>query len=169
MLAGVRAAHRQARHNVYAYALREGSRTRYSDDGEPSGTGGLPVLGVLQHAEVANCIIVVTRYFGGVLLGTGGLVRAYTAAAKAALEGAQLQTVRPCVRLSLSLPYPLYEPARRVLEEAGARLGEPVFEGEVRLEAVLPAGGEEALMQKLAEVSAGRAAPEVSEVFYAPF
>ena len=76
----VRAANRTARHNVYAYRLREGNRERYSDDGEPAKTAGTPALEVLQHSGLTDLIVVVTRYFGGVLLGTGGLVRAYTTA-----------------------------------------------------------------------------------------
>ena len=76
----MRAANRTARHNVYAYRLREGNRERYSDDGEPAKTAGTPALEVLQHSGLTDLIVVVTRYFGGVLLGTGGLVRAYTTA-----------------------------------------------------------------------------------------
>ena len=86
-LASVRAQHRTARHNVYAYVLREGGRMRYSDDGEPAKTAGLPVLESIQHAGLTDCVVVVTRYFGGILLGTGGLVRAYTAAASAGQIG----------------------------------------------------------------------------------
>ena len=85
VLNGVRAGNRTARHNVYAYVLREGNRTRYSDDGEPAKTAGLPVLEAIRHAGLTDCVVVVTRYFGGILLGTGGLVRAYTQAAKLAL------------------------------------------------------------------------------------
>ena len=88
VLNGVRAGNRTARHNVYAYVLREGNRTRYSDDGEPAKTAGLPVLEAIRHAGLTDCVVVVTRYFGGILLGTGGLVRAYTQAAKLALEAA---------------------------------------------------------------------------------
>lgn len=169
LLARVKAAHRQARHNVYAYLLRTGARQRYSDDGEPSGTGGLPVLSVLEHAGLSDAVIVVTRYFGGVLLGTGGLVRAYTAAAQAALAAASIVTVTPCVRLNMALPYPQYEPVRRALLEAGADIAEPLFTDEVALSATLPAGRAEALMRVLSEVSAGRVTPSVSEPFYAPF
>ena len=93
----VRAANRTARHNVYAYRLREGSRERYSDDGEPAKTAGTPALEVLQHSGLTDLIVVVTRYFGGVLLGTGGLVRAYTTATARALEAAEVVTVRSVV------------------------------------------------------------------------
>ena len=87
VLNAVRAANRTARHNVYAYVLQNG-RTRYSDDGEPAKTAGTPVLETIGHAGVSDVIVVVTRYFGGILLGTGGLVRAYTAAAGGALQNA---------------------------------------------------------------------------------
>ena len=88
MLEHVRAANRTARHTVYAYVLRQGGRTRYSDDGEPAKTAGTPVLEAIGHAGLSDVIVVVTRYFGGILLGTGGLVRAYTAAASGALAAA---------------------------------------------------------------------------------
>lgn len=89
-LEAVRAKHKTAAHNVYAYVLREGARMRYSDDGEPQKTSGLPTLEAIRHAGVVDCIIVTTRYFGGTLLGTGGLVRAYGgAAALAPAEGAR--------------------------------------------------------------------------------
>ena len=90
----VRAANRTARHNVYAYRLREGNRERYSDDGEPAKTAGTPALEVLQHSGLTDLVVVITRYFGGVLLGTGGLVRAYTTATARALEAADRVTLR---------------------------------------------------------------------------
>ena len=80
-IAAIRSKHWDAKHNVYAYRLREGHISRYSDDGEPSGTAGIPVLSVLQKGDLTDCVIVVTRYFGGILLGGGGLVRAYSHAA----------------------------------------------------------------------------------------
>ncbi len=88
-IASIRSRHWDARHNVYAYSLREGNLRRYSDDGEPSGTAGMPVLDVLQKSGVTDVCVVVTRYFGGVLLGTGGLVRAYSQAARLGLNAAQ--------------------------------------------------------------------------------
>ena len=84
-ISSIRSKHWDARHNVYAYSLREGNIKRYSDDGEPSGTAGMPVLDVITKNEVYDVCVVVTRYFGGVLLGTGGLVRAYSQGAKLAL------------------------------------------------------------------------------------
>ena len=104
----VRAANRTARHNVYAYRLREGSRERYSDDGEPQKTAGLPTLEVIQHAGLTDVIAVVTRYFGGVLLGTGGLVRAYTQATQAGIEAAELVVVSRCVDIEVRAAYGKY-------------------------------------------------------------
>lgn len=167
-LASVRAQHRTARHNVYAYVLREGSRLRYSDDGEPAKTAGLPVLESIQHAGLTDCVVVVTRYFGGILLGTGGLVRAYTESASAALAAAQVVTVRACVRLTVEVDYALYERAAQLLQAAGAKLDDPVFTDRVALSALLPAGAELPLLPAFAELSRGAAQPQVSAPFYAP-
>ena len=102
----VRAANRTARHNVYAYRLREGNRERYSDDGEPAKTAGTPALEVLQHSGLTDLVVVITRYFGGVLLGTGGLVRAYTTATARALEAAEVVTAIPanCWKNAFGMP-----------------------------------------------------------------
>ena len=102
----VRAANRTARHNVYAYRLREGNRERYSDDGEPAKTAGTPVLETIGHAGVADVIVVVTRYFGGILLGSGGLIRAYSTGASIAVKAAQGADIVPCQRYLVTLEYP---------------------------------------------------------------
>lgn len=167
VLNAVRAANRTARHNVYAYVLQNG-RTRYSDDGEPAKTAGTPVLETIGHAGVADVIVVVTRYFGGILLGTGGLVRAYTESASAALAAAQVVTVRACVRLTVEVDYALYERAAQLLQAAGAKLDDPVFTDRVALSALLPAGAELPLLPAFAELSRGAAQPQVSAPFYAP-
>ena len=108
-LDGVRSANPMARHNVYAYVLREGNRTRYSDDGEPPRTSGLPTLSVIEHAGLKDVICVTTRYFGGTLLGTGGLVRAYTKAAQDAFAAARLVEFAECVDIMVSVSYAHYE------------------------------------------------------------
>ena len=107
----VRQANRTARHNVYAYRLRADHRERYSDDGEPAKTAGTPALEVLQHSGLTDLIVVITRYFGGVLLGTGGLVRAYTTATSRALANAEVVTVRSVIELCVELDYSLYDRA----------------------------------------------------------
>ena len=101
----VRKANRKARHNVYAYILRENHMTRYSDDGEPQGTAGVPVLNVLQKQNLTDVCCVVTRYFGGILLGGGGLVRAYSHSAALAVEAAQIQTKISCHPVTLKMAY----------------------------------------------------------------
>ena len=169
VLEHVRAANRTARHNVYAYVLRQGGRTRYSDDGEPAKTAGTPVLEAIGHAGLSDVIVVVTRYFGGILLGTGGLVRAYTAAASGALAAAELVQMRSVVDCALAVPYAQYEPVRRLIEQAGARLEEPEFAGAVTLRWRMPAGQEGALCAALGELLRGAAAVTVSPPHFAPF
>ena len=167
VLNGVRAANRTARHNVYAYVLQNG-RTRYSDDGEPAKTAGTPVLEAIGHAELSDVIVVVTRYFGGILLGTGGLVRAYTAAASGALQQAELVSMRLVVDCSLQVPYGLFEQAQRMIAASGARLQEPVFAGAVTLLWRMPSGEETSLCASLAELTRGAAQVEGSAPAYAP-
>ena len=144
VLNAVRAANRTARHNVYAYVLQNG-RTRYSDDGEPAKTAGTPVLETIGHAGVADVIVVVTRYFGGILLGTGGLVRAYMAAASGALQQAELVSMRLVVDCSVRVSYAQFEQAQRIIAAAETRLDEPVFDDAVTLCWRMPAGQEGAL------------------------
>lgn len=164
----VRAANRTARHNVYAYVLQNG-RTRYSDDGEPAKTAGTPVLEAIGHAGISDVIVVVTRYFGGILLGTGGLVRAYTAAASGAIQQAELVSMRLVVDCSLRVPYALFEQAQRMVAASGAKLQEPVFDDAVTLLWRMPSGKETALCQSLSELTRGGAQVEVSAPSYAPF
>ena len=147
----VRAANRTARHNVYAYRLREGNRERYSDDGEPAKTAGTPALEVLQHSGLTDLIVVVTRYFGGVLLGTGGLVRAYTTATVRALENAEVVTVRSVVELSVTVDYSLYERASLLIDAAGAKQAAPQFTDRVTLCWQMPEHTEGPLLEQLRE------------------
>ena len=165
----VRAAHRTANHNVYAYVLRDGMRTRYSDDGEPAKTSGLPTLESIRHAGLADCVVVTTRYFGGTLLGTGGLVRAYTAAASAAIARAKVLCVRVCVRGVWTVGYSLYETAVKLLTEQGARLGEAQFTDKVALPFVMLAGTEQTLVPKVQQLCRGGADLQISEPYHAPF
>ena len=165
----VRAANRTARHNVYAYRLREGNRERYSDDGEPAKTAGTPALEVLQHSGLTDLVVVITRYFGGVLLGTGGLVRAYTTATARALEAAEVVTVRSVVELEVTVDYSLYERAALLIQAAGAKLADPQFTDRVTLRWQMPEGTEPPLLEQLRELTRGAAQVSVSQPFYAPF
>lgn len=169
VLSRVRAENRTARHNVYAYVLREGGRSRYSDDGEPAKTAGTPVLEAIGHAGLSDVIVVVTRYFGGILLGTGGLVRAYTAAASGALARAEIVTMREVVACRVRLPYSLFEQAQRLIQAAGGKGDQPEFDDAVTLCWKMPAGTEEPLLGALRELSRGAAQIQVSPPEYAPF
>ena len=153
----VRAANRTARHNVYAYRLREGNRERYSDDGEPAKTAGTPALEVLQHSGLTDLIVVITRYFGGVLLGTGGL------------ENAEVVTVRSVVELRMTVDYSLYERASLLIDAAGAKQAAPEFTDRVTLRWQMPEHTEGPLLEQLRELTRGGAEAAVSEPFYAPF
>lgn len=164
-LESVRAGNRTARHNVYAYVLQNG-RMRYSDDGEPAKTAGTPVLECIQHAGISDVIVVVTRYFGGILLGTGGLVRAYTAAASGALQAAEKVSMRSVVDCELRVPYPLFETARRMIEQADTKSEEPVFDDAVTLRWRMPAGEEASLCAALRELTRGSAEPVVGPAHY---
>lgn len=112
----IRAEYPDARHHVYAYVLREGNKTRYSDDGEPSGTGGMPVLDLIRKGGITDAAVVVVRYFGGTLLGTGGLVRAYTASAKDAISVATPIRYRMADLIRLLVSYPDYQKIASILQ-----------------------------------------------------
>ena len=168
-LESVRAEHRTANHNVYAYLLREGSRMRYSDDGEPQKTSGLPTLDAIRHAGLTDCIIVTTRYFGGTLLGTGGLVRAYTQAANAAIAAARVVTVSVCVQGQWRVSYAQYETAAKLLAECGAQVQEAEFGQDVCLPFLMLAEHAEDFRAKAVEFCRGTPDLTLSKPFYAPF
>ena len=157
-----------ARHNCWCYLIGR-DVLRYGDDGEPQGTAGQPMLNVFQRENVTNVVCVVTRYFGGILLGTGGLVRAYTAAASGALQNAELVSMRLVVDCRLRVPYAQFEQAQRIIAAAGAKPEEPVFDDAVTLLWRMPAGEEGPLCAKLTELTRGSAEVTVSAAMYAPF
>lgn len=164
----IRGENQQARHNVYAYLLRSG-RTRYSDDGEPAQTSGLPTFQVLEHAGLADVICVTTRYFGGVLLGTGGLVRAYTQAAQAGLAVAHIVQISQCVDVSVVMPYPEYDSVLRRAQDLGSHVQGSEYSDVVRLDLRTLAEDAGALMEALTETSHGKATLTASEPFDAAF
>lgn len=152
-----------ATHNCYAYILREDNVMRYSDDGEPQGTAGMPILDVLRHEQLENCLCVVTRYFGGVLLGTGGLVRAYTKGAQIAVAAAGVQRMSLFSVALIACPYNLYEMVLHLLPDYDCAVEQTDFGADVTLTVTLPAGGEEQLNAALAEATAGQVYAEVME------
>lgn len=168
----IRAEHRMARHNVYAYILRgEGAseRIRYSDDGEPQKTAGLPTLQALQHAGLTDAAVVVTRYFGGTLLGTGGLVRAYTQATQAAIAAAQLVTVSVCIDLTLRISYPLYDQASRIAADCNAKTLDTQFTDAVTIQLRMLDGTQEPFLKKITELCHGQEDLTVSDPIEAVF
>ena len=118
ILERIRKQHWDATHNCYAYRLRSGA-ARYSDDGEPQGTAGLPMMEVLRKRDLYDLLVVSTRYFGGVLLGAGGLVRAYTRSASDAIDASALVSMEPCTTFSVSVAYPYRNAAWSVFERCG--------------------------------------------------
>ncbi len=130
----LRSKHWDATHNVYAYVLRKNSIMRYSDDGEPQGTAGMPVLDVIQKSGVTDVVVVVTRYFGGVLLGTGGLVRAYSNGAKIALEAGKIITMRECVLCSIDCTYTQYGKLSSLIIALGGTVDDTIFTDNVQIQ-----------------------------------
>ena len=159
-LSAIRAAHRDANHNVYAYIIRETGVIRYSDAGEPQGTAGLPVLNVFSKEEVTNLLCVVTRYFGGTLLGAGGLVRAYAQAAKMALDAAGVSAVRMWQEVLLACSYGQYERLSKVAADQGAVIEATDFGADVTLTLLVPMMEAEAFCAHMIDVSAGTAVVE---------
>lgn len=152
----IRAQNRKARHNVYAYTLREGNISRYSDDGEPQGTGGAPVLDVISKAGLTDVCVVVTRYFGGVLLGANGLVRAYSHGCKLAVNAARIMEMHECSRFTFSCDYNLYGKLSYVLPEFEVIKEKADFEDVVNMSVFVKTELCDAFKQKLTDISGGQ-------------
>ena len=167
-IAQTKAKYYDARHNCWCYLIREGGITRYSDDGEPQGTAGQPMLEVFRQEGVENVCCVVTRYFGGVLLGTGGLLRAYTRSAKDALEAAGVAVVRQWVQTAVECPYNFLERVKGEIAAAQGILGEIAYGAQVRIPALLPVEHWEAYAARITELTGGKVAAEhLGETFQA--
>ena len=153
----IKAEHRKAKHNVYAYILREDNISRYSDDGEPQGTAGVPVLDVLKKRELTDVCVVVTRYFGGILLGGGGLVRAYSHAASLACDAAHIMDMCLCHRLKITADYGMYGKISYLLPNYETITVNSDFGSDVVLEILVLSEKLEALTKELTEVTNGTA------------
>ncbi len=129
----IKSKHADATHNVYAYILKDTGIARFSDDGEPSGTAGMPVLEVIKREELCGTVIVVTRYFGGILLGAGGLVRAYAKAAKLAIDAAGTSVFCKFTQFSVTVQYQDYEKINKELSKYGVRCDGQDFGENVKL------------------------------------
>ncbi len=160
-IAAIRKEMPDATHHVYAYKIGYGGSVieGMTDDGEPSGTAGPPVLAVLRGADLGDVVIVVTRYFGGTKLGTGGLVRAYGDAARDALAALPRERRIPKATIGLDLPYPFYEQIQRILAQHEAEIQEQIFGVDVTLYVRLPVDNLPSLTAEIAELTAGRVLP----------
>lgn len=155
-----------ATHNVYAYVLRENNICRSSDDGEPSGTAGVPVLDVLLKEQLVDVCVVVTRYFGGTLLGAGGLVRAYSHGSKIAVESGGIITMAPCKIMTVSVNYSFYDKMNNLLADSGANVIESDFSDVVNIKFSIKADNKDVLADKLTQQSNGKySLKEIGEEF----
>lgn len=153
--------HWDATHNVYAYIIRDSGIMRYSDDGEPQGTSGMPTLNVFRGEGIQNVCCVVTRYFGGILLGTGGLVRAYSAAAKAALEAAGVSVVRLWKEIVLACKYSQYEPVMKELAAFDGIASDIDYGVDIMISALLPEEKADAFIARVFDITQGTVVSEI--------
>lgn len=158
-----------ARHNCWAYVIGNNSEMqRFSDDGEPSGTAGKPILEVLNSSGIRNCLIVVTRYFGGTLLGTGGLVRAYQAASKMGIDNSSVCEVLEGVRLSVDINYNNVGKMQYICAETGASIIDSAYGENVHMDIVIAKECYNTFLRKIADGFAGTVEPEeLGKVDYA--
>lgn len=169
-LAEIRARHKDATHNCYAYIVGANMGImRYSDDGEPGGTAGMPIIEVMKARGVTNCAVVVTRYFGGILLGAGGLVRAYSQGAAVALNACGVGVMHPTARYLLEVPYPMLGRLEFFLKTEPVIVEEKQFADAVILTLVARTSDEEAFAARLTNMSEGRLEPLRCEEFYRPW
>lgn len=155
-----------ATHNVSAYVLRDGNVRRYSDDNEPQGTAGMPTLDVLLKEELTDCAVVITRYFGGVLLGAGGLVRAYSHACKLAVDAGRIITMALCSVMEVTCDYNFYGKMNSLIPKAGGIIEDTEFTDNVTIRFRLPSETVPAFQANLIDVSNGRFSAEVVGELY---
>ncbi len=167
LLARVRAAHPEAGHHAFGYRLgMAGETARFSDDGEPGGTAGRPIMEMLMREEIVDAAVIVTRYWGGTLLGSGGLTRAYGQAAGEAVRAAGLARMMPHTTVSVSIAYGHYGGVEQMLRVAGFTTGETAFSDIVKLSVFVPEGQEQAFAATLADLTAGAALVEPGQTVY---
>jgi uncharacterized YigZ family protein len=167
-LNAVRQAHRTADHHCFAYVVGPNAGVmRYGDDGEPGGTAGLPMMEVLKARGVTDCAVAVTRYFGGVLLGTGGLARAYGRACAEAVAAAGVCEMRPSVRWELETTYSQWDRVQHALSPLPVRQGPPAFGAEVRFSLLCTMEDANRVMEKLLGATDGRVQRLSAEELYA--
>ena len=166
LISEIKGRYPDARHHVYAYLLRDRSLMRYTDDREPQGTAGMPTLDAIRKSGIVDAAVVTVRYFGGTLLGTGGLVRAYGHAAADALRDAGIVSMQPFRRLELLLTYADYPRIGPLLARREIPILDSDFGVDVRLSLRLPETEVEAFLDELTELTAGRALWSIEELFF---
>ncbi len=162
----IKSRHWDAKHNVYAYVLRDGQIRRYSDDGEPQGTAGIPVLDVLLKENLTDCAVVVTRYFGGILLGGGGLVRAYSHAASLAVKAGQVIKMRLFSVCETKIDYTLYGKLPSLISKYGGSVTDTVFESDVTVTFKIPKDEVENFIKDYTNLSFGKASITIINEVY---
>lgn len=165
----IKTKHWDARHNVYAYVLRDGQTRRYSDDGEPQGTAGVPVLDVLLKENITDCVVVVTRYFGGVLLGTGGLVRAYSHTAKLAIDKSNVITMKLSNKIKIKCDYTFYGRLPSLIAQFGGITDDVEYAHEVIVQCKISKDVYDEFENNLIDLSNGRFYSEIINEEYAEF
>ncbi len=158
--------HWDATHNVYAYIIRDENVKRFSDDGEPQGTAGMPVLDVLEKNGLTDCVVVVTRYFGGIMLGAGGLVRAYSHSASIAVNAGAVITMALCAKVKVACDYNFYGKLSSVIAEENGKIISTAFEDNVTVEFILENDKFESFNSKLIDSSNGRFNAEKTDEFF---
>lgn len=156
-IAHVKKLHRDSSHCVFAYVLRDGQTRRYSDDGEPQGTAGIPTLDVITREGLVDVCIVGVRYFGGILLGAGGLVRAYSHTAKLAVDSAQRKNMYMTSRLCATVPYTMFGKISSELPKLGVKIETPIFSDTVSLNLVMKKENRDKTIDFLTDVCSGNA------------
>ena len=155
-IAEMKKQHYDATHNCWAYVIKDGA-VRFSDDGEPGGTAGMPMVQVLQKEQLYNVVCVVTRYFGGTLLGAGGLVRAYTKGAKIAIDAAGKSMKRVWSVIYLPIPYSFYERVKLEIAAFNGVIRDTQFGAEIELEILVARGQAQAFLDRIVDMTAGQA------------
>ena len=161
-IAQIKQRNRDATHNTYAYILKNGVK-RYSDDGEPQGTAGVPMLDCIEKEGLVDVAVVVTRYFGGILLGAGGLVRAYSHGAKIAVDAAQRKLMTTCTLLGMELDYSFYGKLNYILPKYVCRVEQLDFGAVVSMKVLFKQDQCEAFIKEVTEMSAALVVPQVLE------
>ena len=166
-VAALKKRHFDASHNVYAYILREGNLKRFSDDGEPQGKAGIPVLDAMEKSGVTDTVVVATRYFGGTLLGGGGLIRAYSHTASIALAAAGKVVMKSCLLRRLNCDYNQYGRVSALIPECGGVIDDTQFLEDVALQLHIVPEEQAAMQKKLSDLTNGKIEAEaIGENFF---